>query len=91
MKFEADPNFRIRKAETPQQIEVCEKLAYEIWPEHYTPLIGPAQVGYMLERFQSAPAIRRQIAEEDFRYFLLDRMSEPIGYFAILPKGRDLF
>jgi hypothetical protein len=45
------------------------ELARETWMRHYTPIIGAAQVEYMLEKFQSAPAIAKQIAE-GFEYYL---------------------
>lgn len=71
---------------------VCriEKLAKEIWREHYTHIIGAAQVEYMLERFQSVPALNSQI-RSGFLYYLLKIDGEISGYFAALPekeKGR---
>lgn len=69
-----------------------EALAREIWTEHYTPLIGPAQVEYMLEKFQSVKAIEEQIAREGFLYYLLaEADSEPSGYFAVAPEKNGLF
>ena len=43
------------------QIETIEALAEEIWSEHFTPIIGKAQVDYMLGKFQSKQAICEQI------------------------------
>jgi len=60
----------IRPAITSGDIEHVAGLAHRIWTEHYTPIIGSAQVEYMLERFQSAVAIARQI-HEGHQYFLL--------------------
>lgn len=34
-----------------EQIAAVAALAREIWTQHYTPIIGAAQVAYMLERF----------------------------------------
>ena len=66
-------------------------LAGEIWREHYTPVIGAAQVEYMLENFQSAPAISRQI-QEGYLYFLLrDSSGQDVGYCAIVPRKEELF
>ena len=39
------------------------ELADIVWREHYIPIIGRAQVDYMLEHFQSASAIEKQIAK----------------------------
>ena len=66
------------------------RLADEIWREHYAPLIGMAQVEYMLERFQSAEAIERQI-REGFRYHLALDGAEPVGYFATRVESDHLY
>ena len=52
-----------------EEIPVLAKLAAEIWREHYTPLLGPAQVAYMVDKFQSEAAIRRQLEQEHYRYY----------------------
>lgn len=44
-------------------------LAGEIWREHYTPIIGAAQVEYMLEKFQSADRIYSDIINDGYVYF----------------------
>ena len=56
----------LERVETPSQIAAVAELARETWMQHYVPLIGAAQVEYMLARFQSAEAIARQIAAEGY-------------------------
>lgn len=75
---------------TENQIEIVESLAREIWTEHYTPIIGRAQVDYMLDRFQSKQAIAEQI-KAGVLYFIIKADDEFIGYIAVRPKGRELF
>ncbi len=75
---------------TDHQIEIVVSLAKEIWTEHYIPIIGRAQVDYMLERFQSKQAVFQQI-RRGLLYFLIREDSEFIGYIAVHPKGRELF
>ncbi len=75
---------------TERQIEIVVSLAREIWAEHYIPIIGKAQVDYMLERFQSKQAVSQQI-KRGLLYFLIQEDSECIGYIAVHPKGRELF
>ena len=70
---------------TPGDIATVARLAREIWTAHYTPIIGAAQVDFMLERFQSEDAIADQIAE-GFAYFLVAVEDRPVGYAAILPE-----
>jgi GNAT superfamily N-acetyltransferase len=54
-------------------------LAAIIWKEHFTPLIGAAQVEYMLDKFQSEKAIKQQI-ENGYLYFALTLGEKQIGY-----------
>lgn len=81
----------IETATTAEQLFCIERLATAIWNEHYTPIIGKAQVDYMLEKFQSIAAMNRQIANEGYAYYSIMRNSELIGYFAVKPEQDALF
>ena len=80
----------IEKVTDNNQIEIIAGLAYEIWNEHFTPIIGKAQVDYMLEKFQSKKAITEQI-KNGFLYFLIKNNRDHIGYLGVLPKEKQLF
>jgi len=69
------------RVESPAQIEEVAALAREIWTQHYTPMIGAAQVAYMLEKFQSVEAITRQIKKEGCEYVWIP----DAGYAAWVP------
>ncbi len=60
----------IERVLTETQIETVARLACEIWNQHFIPIIGKAQVDYMLEKFQSKRAISEQI-ENGYSYYLL--------------------
>ena len=77
----------ISKVVTDNDIRNCVALAKEIWIDHYTSLIGEAQVEYMLNKFQSFEAVKEQISE-GFNYYLVDRSK---GYFSYFPEGDSLF
>lgn len=77
-------NLSILPVNTQQQIEAVAKLASQIWHQHFTPIIGEAQVAYMLEHFQSAKAIQHQIAVEKFHYFSAQMDNQIVGYMAII-------
>ena len=74
------------------EIETVASLAKEIWYEYYVPIIGRAQVDYMVPKFQSAAAISEQIAN-GLEYYLIALEGTPAGYFAIQrqPTKQDLF
>jgi ribosomal protein S18 acetylase RimI-like enzyme len=80
----------ITEASSDRDIQIIESLAKEIWTEHYTPIIGKAQVDYMLDKFQSRQAVKEQI-REGFTYFLIYAADQCIGYASIQPKDRELF
>jgi len=67
-----------------------EALATVIWKEHYTPIIGRAQVEYMLANFQSAAAMQSQI-EDGYEYYLVQSEDKPIGYLAFKIEDHELF
>ena len=54
-------NWELEPVETPEKIEELCALAAEIWQEYFTPILEPGQVPYMVEKFQSVPAVTRQI------------------------------
>jgi GNAT superfamily N-acetyltransferase len=75
---------------TKKQIQTVARLAQKIWTEHYLPIIGKEQTEYMLEQFQSAEAIAKQIQSEDHLYFLIEPEDTPAGYLAVQPRADDL-
>jgi ribosomal protein S18 acetylase RimI-like enzyme len=80
----------VEPIETLERMQLAATLAHAIWHEHYTPIIGRPQVVYMLETFQTAEAMMRQLAE-GYRYYLLLERGEAFGYMAVQPRGEALF
>ena len=80
----------IRLVQSVEDITVVADLADEIWREHYIPIIGLAQVDYMLDKFQSAEAIEQQI-KEGAMYYLIEYKHTPIGYLSFYFKKNSLF
>lgn len=77
-----EPAELFERVETHAQIAAVVSLAREIWVPHYVPLIGAAQVDYMLERYQSPAAIERQIRDEGYEYYV----ARGTAYLAIAPN-----
>jgi GNAT superfamily N-acetyltransferase len=81
------PTLQFVPVRTPEALAVVEALAHEIWYEFYVPLIGRAQVDYMVAKFQNAAAMQSQI-DSGYEYFLVrqEGMSgsmRDIGYCAV--------
>ena len=65
-------------------------VAEAIWEQHYTPIIGEAQVAYMIEKFLSPDAIVEQI-NSGYEYFLFSYDYTFAGFAAIEERGEELF
>jgi GNAT superfamily N-acetyltransferase len=78
------------KAEDAVHIQQISVLANIIWSQHYNPIIGSKQVDYMLNKFQSIPAITEQI-QQGTEYYLIMHAEKPSGYFCIQPTEDAVF
>ena len=83
-------------------IETVSKLADIIWREHYKSIISQGQIDYMLANLQSVAAIEDQISNQNYEYYLVQPdnvqsdnvrpdSGQYVGYFAVVPKGGNLF
>lgn len=81
----------IKSVQSPTDIRAVTDLASTIWNEYYVPIIGQEQVNYMVNVFQSAEAIEKQINSENQEYYLVYYLGEPAGYISIKLSGDDLF
>ena len=82
-----DTVLMIKKADTDEQIRQIAALARIIWNEHFTPIIGKDQVDYMVEKFQSYPALKKQL-DDGYEYYQIFNSGEFCGYTGIHP-GED--
>jgi len=65
-----------------EKINKVVELSETIWTEHYTPIIGPGQVRYMLDKFLTRETIKDQIANRAYSYYLFEADGEILGYLA---------
>lgn len=78
------------EVQSAEEIMQTVSTAAEIWKEYYTPLLGAAQVSYMVGNFQSEKAVKEQI-DAGYTYFLLKAEGETIGYAGVQPREGYLF
>ena len=81
---------KIDIASSKTDFNTIAELASLIWKEHYTPIIGIEQVDYMLDKFQSVNAIKKQI-EEGAEYYLISHEESQVGYISVSQKKNSLF
>lgn len=72
----------LRSVRSERQIIETAGLAHEIWREHYSSILSPGQIEYMLQNMQSPEAIRRQIAD-GYEYFLIRSLGDSAGYICL--------
>ena len=59
------------KVTEEEQIEKIAEIAAPIWHETYDCINGVASTDYMIEKFQSVPAIHRQMESEGYVYYMM--------------------
>lgn len=62
------------------------KMAWEIWPEWYWPVIGPEQIAYMLENIYQPSQVEKQM-DNGQRFFILSLRNQDAGFIG-LNNGR---
>lgn len=81
---------QIKSATTSSQFKTIEKLAYEIMHEVYAPEMPKAHIDYFLETLQTVKAIKKQIANEGYEYYLIEHGGEDVAYLGLQHKDSIL-
>ena len=79
----------IRMAVSDEDPASIDSMARIVWPETYDPIIPEGQAEYMVERFQTAEAIRGQISE-GYVYDIARLDGEDVGYCGYKIDGKAL-
>ena len=61
----------VLEAVTSETVSALAELAHEIWFEYWPSLIGADQTSYMVDRFQSLPAIERDMRDHAYEYWFV--------------------
>lgn len=88
---EKNMNFRMNKIESQEQIKEFARIAEIVWNEHFTSIIGKAQVDYMLDKFQSEHAVTDQIQNQGYEYYFIEVDDNKVGYIGIRKEEEALF
>lgn len=75
---------------SPNDISIIYRLAVKIWNHHYVPIIGKAQVDYMLDKIYSVEDLTNQMTVRNHRFFLIN-ISEQIMGFISVSGQEDIF
>lgn len=84
-------SIEIFKVNNDKELRQVAELAAEIWHECFVDIISDEQIDYMVEKYQSFPAMTRQVTEQEYRYFSVRDEGELCGYFAVKPEDDSRF
>jgi len=65
-----------------RDIPVIQILSSRIWREHYPGIITHEQIDYMLEKMYGAGIIRDEVMNKGYRYVVVMKGKEAVGYIA---------
>lgn len=74
-----------------KNLKELAKLASKIWHEYWTAILTEEQIDYMVEKFQSLDAMKKQIADENYSYYFIKENEMNIGYFGISNNTNCMF
>ena len=85
------PRLAFRRVSEGPDVEAVRRLAAEIWPPTFGPILPPAQIPYMMEMMYATEVVRRELAD-GVRWELVELDGEPVGYLSWGPcpgEGHD--
>lgn len=78
-------NISMRQA-TLDDAPLISAMAQRIWRNHYVPIVGAAQVEYMLQKMYSTEALTAQMNDGQL-FYIPEDAGDPLGYLAISQKS----
>lgn len=84
-------NTRFHKVKEQEEINVVAELGTKIWHEHYSSILEPAQIDYMVDKFQSANAVALQINDQGYEYYLIKDEDSVVGYIGLVMEIDRVF
>lgn len=75
----------------PHAIQELSQFAMSIVREHFDPIIGTAQNDYMMERFQTVEAIKKQLKDGYQYYVIRDAKQKRIGFLAFYRRKDEMY
>ena len=73
---------QLKKANN-SHIAIINKLATEIWNQHYIEIISQAQINFMLEKMYSAQSLEQQLQEAGTFFYLVEAEEKNIGFIGV--------
>lgn len=81
----------LRKIYSQEDINRLAILADDIWHQCFVSILTLDQIDYMVDKFQSVPAMTQQIVNEGYEYYFIAMSGEEVGYTGIKKDLNKLF
>lgn len=81
--------FDVMPVATEKQILQIEEAAGHVWHNYYKDIMSPEQIEYMLKKFQSKEAVKKQMSE-GYIYYMLLADNHLAGYLCVLLQNDSL-
>lgn len=81
----------IRTCDYDQDIQELAACAKDIWNEFFVSIISQEQINYMVDKFQSYPALKKAIEEEGYLYYLAYDEGRLVGFCGVRKDEERLF
>lgn len=78
--------YTLTEATEKRDFQAIAALAKEVWHNTYDSLISPAQVDYMLAKFQHVSVIENDVNQNHYRYLMAKAGDTLLGYCGIKPE-----
>ena len=72
-----------------KDLKLVSNLAAQIWKTHYTPIIGEAQVNYMLKKMYNPQSLLEQIQQKNHIFYLIKVNDKSIGFISVNSEQED--
>lgn len=82
--------FDVMPVATEKQIIEVEEAAYHVWHNYYKDIFSPEQIDYMLNKYQSKAALKKQMSE-GYIYYMLLADQQLAGYMCVLVQSSYLY
>lgn len=76
---------------TVAEIPLIRQLAAATWSDTYRDILSPEQLEWMFDWMYSPESLRRQMEEEQQRFFIAYYNEQPCGYISVERQQTDLF
>ena len=79
----------LKKASTTNDFKNIAALADKVWHHTYDDLIGSAQAEYMINKFQSAEVLEKDVKENGYEYLMALQGNILVGYCGVHPENSE--